>query len=64
MINRRFGSTEYIDEELIEKGELSSAEILTDLNIKFSPKTWYSITIGCNNLFNVKPDPVENYLNT
>ncbi|HET9745833.1 MAG TPA: TonB-dependent receptor [Chitinophagaceae bacterium] len=64
MINRRFGSTRFIHETIDTLDEFFSAKILTDLNIRFSPKPWYSITIGCNNLFNVKPDPLENYGNT
>jgi iron complex outermembrane receptor protein len=64
MINRRFGSTEYIHETDSNRDEFFSAKIVTDLNVKFSPKTWYSLTIGCNNIFNITPDGVKNYANT
>ena len=64
MINKRFGSTEFIHDTTSTQDEFFSGKIITDLNIKFSPKTWYSITIGANNIFNVAPDRVENYLNS
>jgi len=64
MINRRFGSTEFIHPDSPTKDEFFSAKIVTDFNLRFSPREWCTITVGCNNIFNVKPDPVKNYANT
>ena len=64
MINKRFGKTAYIYEGISSRDEFFSAKIVSDINIKFSTTSWYSITIGCNNVLNVKPDRVKNYANT
>ena len=64
MVNRRFGSTEFIHDTTSTLDEFFSAKIVTDLNIKISPKKWYNISVGFNNLFNVKPDRVKNYANS
>ena len=34
------------------------------MSINYTHKTWLTITIGANNLFNVYPDPLKNYMNT
>ena len=44
--------------------ESFSPKILTDISLVYSLKTWVTITLGVNNVFNVYPDPVKNYENT
>ena len=63
MIDKRFGSAEFIHDTDNTRDEFFSAKIVTDFNIKFSPKTWPSLTIGGNNIFNVAPDRVKNPAN-
>jgi iron complex outermembrane recepter protein len=44
--------------------ETFSPKILTDVSISYTPKSWLSITAGANNVFNVYPDRIKNYVNT
>jgi len=44
--------------------ESLSSKILTDISIDYSPKSWLTITVGANNVFNVYPDRLKNYRNT
>ena len=44
--------------------ESFSAKILTDISINYSPRSWLTITVGANNVFNVYPDRLKNYRNT
>ncbi|HEX7845311.1 MAG TPA: TonB-dependent receptor [Chitinophagaceae bacterium] len=37
-----------------------SPRVLTDGNIKYNPKSWLTITLGANNIFNVFPDRIPN----
>ncbi len=61
----RFGKTSYaFASEDKSRDEAFSAKILTDFSINYSPKTWLTITAGANNIFNVYPDRLKNYLNT
>lgn len=61
----RFGKTSYaFDSEDKSKDEFFSAKMLIDLSINYSPKAWLTLTAGANNIFNVYPDRLKNYLNT
>ncbi|HEY5772483.1 MAG TPA: hypothetical protein VIS75_07640, partial [Chitinophagaceae bacterium] len=44
--------------------ETFSPKILTDVSICYTPQSWLSITAGANNVFNVYPDRLKNYVNT
>jgi iron complex outermembrane receptor protein len=61
----RFGKTSYafVSEDK-SRDEFFSAKILTDFSINYSPKTWLTITVGANNVFDVYPDRLKNYLNS
>ncbi|HEY0679521.1 MAG TPA: TonB-dependent receptor, partial [Chitinophagaceae bacterium] len=37
-----------------------SPRVLTDCSIRYNPKTWLTVTIGTNNIFNVFPDRIAN----
>ena len=61
----RFGKTSAVFNSANKlQDEFFSAKILTDFSINYSPKTWLTITVGANNLFDIYPDQVKNYLNT
>lgn len=61
----RFGKTSYAFSSADKaRDEFFSSQILTDLSINYSPKTWLTITAGANNIFDVYPDRLKNYLNT
>lgn len=63
--NTRFGKTSYaFASEDKSRDEFFSAKIITDLSINYSPKEWLTLTAGANNVFNVYPDRLKNYLNT
>ena len=44
--------------------EFLSPKILTDININYTPRSWLTITVGANNVFNIYPDRLKNYRNT
>ena len=61
----RFGKSSYafgVHNETLD--EFYSAKILTDASFSYSPKTWFTITAGANNIFDVYPDRNKNPLNT
>jgi iron complex outermembrane receptor protein len=61
----RFGKTSAVYNSANQlQDEFFSAKILTDFSINYSPKTWLTITAGANNIFDVYPDRLKNYLNT
>jgi Outer membrane receptor proteins, mostly Fe transport len=61
----RFGKTSAVFNSANKsQEEFFSAKILTDLSISYSPKTYLTITTGANNVFDVYPDRLKNYLNT
>ena len=37
-----------------------SSKILTDISINYTPKSWLTITVGANNIFDVYPDRIQN----
>lgn len=65
--NTRFGEVAYDFSDmgsLIRPLETFSPKIITDMSICYTPKSWVSITLGANNVFNVYPDRIKNYVNT
>ncbi len=63
--NTRFGKTSAVFSSADKsRDEFFSAKILTDVSINYSPKPWLIITAGANNIFDVYPDRLKNYLNT
>jgi len=44
--------------------ESFSPKILTDISLTYSLKTWVTMTLGANNVFNVYPDRLKYYENT
>jgi iron complex outermembrane receptor protein len=65
--NTRFGENAYDFSDMgaiIRPLETFSPKILTDIGVCYTPKSWLSITAGANNVFNVYPDRIKNYVNT
>ena len=65
--NTRFGENAYDFSDngnIIRPLETFSPKILTDVSISYTPRSWLSITAGANNVFNVYPDRIKNYVNT
>jgi iron complex outermembrane receptor protein len=61
----RFGKTTTVtDSKDKTRDEFFSAKILTDASINYSPKTWLTLSAGANNIFDVYPDKLKNYVNT
>jgi iron complex outermembrane receptor protein len=61
--NTRFGENAY-QFSYPRPLETFSPKILTDVSICYTPRSWLSITAGANNVFNVYPDRIKNYVNT
>ncbi len=40
--------------------ETFSPRVLTDCSISYNPKSWITITVGANNIFNIYPDRILN----
>ena len=60
----RFGETSIVLKPANRnQDEFFSAKVFTDINFTYSPKTWFTLTAGINNVFDVYPDPVKNPLN-
>ncbi|MBD0295173.1 MAG: TonB-dependent receptor, partial [Flavisolibacter sp.] len=64
LTNTRFGRTVVFNDVTPSLDEFFSSKILTDISLHYTPKTWLTITLGANNVFNVYPDPLKNYNNT
>ena len=67
--NTRFGNTAITANDIDSSynpfwDEHFSSKILTDVSISYSLKKWLTITGGANNVFNVYPDRIKNYINT
>jgi iron complex outermembrane receptor protein len=65
--NTRFGKTSIapiIANPTRVVTETFSPKIITDLSLAYALKPWVGITLGVNNLFDVYPDPLQNYENT
>lgn len=41
-----------------------SSKILTDLSFSYTPKFWFTLTAGANNIFDVYPDRIQDVRNT
>ena len=61
--NTRFGQNAY-QFTYPRPMETFSPKILTDVSIWYIPRSWLSVTAGANNVFNVYPDRIKNYVNT
>jgi iron complex outermembrane receptor protein len=61
--NTRFGENAY-QFSYPRPMETFSPKILTDVSVRYAPKSWLSLTAGANNVFNVYPDRIKNYVNT
>jgi iron complex outermembrane recepter protein len=61
--NSRFGENAY-QFTYPRPLETFSPKILTDFSICYTPRSLLSITAGVNNIFNVYPDRIKNYVNT
>jgi len=63
--NTRFGKTSAVFNSANKsQDEFFSPKILTDFTINYSPKTWFTITVGANNVFDVYPDRLKNNINS
>ena len=63
--NTRFGKTAILSNNpALNSDEHFSPKILTDISISYSPTTWFTITAGVNNVFDVYPDRLKDYRNT
>lgn len=65
--NTRFGNTAtttVVTNPTDTLYEYFSPKILTDIGINYTPKQWLIISAGANNIFNVYPDRLKNYINT
>ena len=43
--------------------DYSSSRIITDFSISYSRKSWFSITLGANNMFDIYPDRIKEPIN-
>jgi iron complex outermembrane receptor protein len=60
----RFGKTSAVFNSANRSlDEFFSAKVLTDIQLNYVLKSWLTITCGGNNIFDVYPDPLKNYLN-
>ena len=64
LTNTRYGRTIVFHEITPALDESFTPKILTDISFNYTPKTWLTITLGANNVFNVYPDRLKNYANT
>lgn len=69
--NTRFGKTAFapaytdrVTRSTIFLYESFSPKILTDISLGYSPKKWFTVSIGANNIFNVYPDRLKDYRNS
>lgn len=60
--NTRFGET--MIAPLTADPEYFSSKILTDISLTYSIKSWVTVTLGANNVFNIYPDRLKDYNNT
>ncbi len=56
LTNTRYGRTIVFHEITPALDESFTPKILTDISFNYTPKTWFTITLGANNVFNVYPD--------
>jgi iron complex outermembrane receptor protein len=60
--NTRFDKV--IDYNTGGTSEVNTPKILTDVSISYSVKSWLILTGGANNVFDVYPNRIKNYVNT
>ena len=59
--NTRFGKTAIAPGVLYQT---FSSKILTDISVAYPLRNWVTVSLGANNIFNVYPDPLNDYRNT
>lgn len=59
----RFGKTSAFFNSVDSVREFFSAKVLTDLQLRYSPKSWLTITLGANNIFDIYPDALKHHEN-
>lgn len=64
LTNIRYGRTTVFHEINPALDQSFSPKILTDLSAHYKLKTWVTIALGANNIFNVYPDRLHYYDNT
>ena len=62
--NTRFGRTAVFNQFTAALDEFYTPKILTDISINDKAKSWMTITVGANNVFNVYPDKLKYYQNS
>jgi len=62
--NTRFGRTAVFNQFTASLDEFYTPKILTDISINYKAKSWMTITVGANNVFNVYPDKIKYYQNS
>jgi len=63
--NTRFGKTKFVfNPDSTNYDEFFSPKVLTDFSFSYMFKKWMTISLGANNVFDVYPDRIENYVNT
>jgi iron complex outermembrane receptor protein len=62
--NTRFGRTAFLNQFSATLDESYTAKILTDVSINYKAKSWMTVTVGANNVFDVYPDKIKYYQNT
>ena len=62
--NTRFGRTDVFNQFNAALDEFYTPKILTDISINYKAKSWMTITVGANNVFNVYPDKLKYYQNS
>ena len=62
--NTRFGRTTVFNRFTAALDEFYTPKILTDISINYKAKSWMTITVGANNVFNVYPDKLKYYRNS
>ncbi|MEJ7827474.1 MAG: TonB-dependent receptor, partial [Segetibacter sp.] len=56
LTNTRYGRTTVYHEVSPSLDESFSSKILTDVSVQYKPKSWLTVTLGANNVFNIYPD--------
>ena len=62
--NTRFGRTAVFNQFTASLDEFYTPKILADISIIYKAKSWMTITVGANNVFNVYPDKIKYYQNS
>jgi iron complex outermembrane receptor protein len=63
--NTRFGKTQFVfNPDSTNYDEFFSSKILTDFSISYFFKKGMRVSLGANDVFDVYPDRIKNYVNT